>query len=134
LTLQQYFQIPMFKRMYQIGFGGIALISLGYLLRFQIGSSQGAAGLFLDTFPNLFGSFGTPFLLLLLVTTLQKDMGMLRNFRMFAMLNIFTFLVVLLIEWGHVVLNLGVWDMNDVLASIAGGLAAIIAWLFFVKR
>jgi hypothetical protein len=128
MLLQQYLTDPLFKRLYHIGFIGIAMISVGYMTRFQLGSSQGWLGLFLDTFPNLFGSFGTPFLLLVLYTTWRKDLSLLRSTRLFLQASLLSLVIFVLIEMGHILLSLSFWDNNDMAASLLGGLLAWLVW------
>jgi len=134
LIFREYLKDALFKRFYMFGFAGIGLLCLGYGLRFMLENAQGPVRLFLDTFPNLFGSFGTPFLLLLILSARRKDISLIKSLPAFLLLNLFTFAVVLLIEWGHVLLSLGIWDNNDILASAIGGLAAVVFWFIGFKR
>ena len=133
MVLQQYLTDPLFKRLYHIGFIGIAMISVGYMARFQVGSSHGWLGLFLDTFPNLFGSFGTPFLLLVLYTTWRKDLSLLRSTRLFLLASLVSLVIFVLIELGHILLSLSFWDNNDMAASLLGGLLALVVWAGAVR-
>lgn len=133
MLLQQYLTDPLFKRLYHTGFAGIAMISVGYLARFQVGSSQGWLGVFLDTFPNLFGAFGTPFLLLVLFITWRKDLSLLRSTRLFLLASLVSLVIFVLIELGHILLSLSFWDNNDMAASVLGGLLALVVWVVATK-
>jgi hypothetical protein len=120
---------PVYRRFYYFAVAGFLFLSVGYLLRERINQTDALSALFLGIFPNLFGSFATPFALVLLLASRYPGLPALRTPAGFALINLFTMAVVLLIEYGHVLFGLGAWDWNDILASLAGGLAA---FLFFV--
>lgn len=122
LNLQQ-------RRYYHIATAGFVTLALGYLLRSQLNAPAGWMTLLLGVFPNLLGSFATPFILLVLVSQ-HNTSPAYRGWRAFVLLNLFTFAVSLLIEAGHVVLRLGVWDANDVYASLIGGFFAMLVFAF----
>ena len=119
---------PLHRRYYLYALGGFAALSLGYLLREQFSQSDALVVLFFGVFPNLLGSFATPFILAFLLERRYPMWKALDRLWVFGLVNLFTFGVCLLIEYGHVVAQLGNWDNNDIFASLVGGLAALALW------
>jgi len=105
---------------------GCIIIGLGYLIRAQFVPPYPALILLLGVFPNLVGSFATPFALLLLLYPWSRTPQILTDARTFSFVNLFTFAGCILIEVAHVVFRIGVFDRNDMLASIIGAGAALV--------
>jgi hypothetical protein len=118
-------QNPFYRRCYQYAVIGFLTLSVGYLLRGQLNQQNPLVTLLLGVFPNLIGSFATPFMLGYLLTLRFPSLHALDRLPVFGLINLFTFAVCILIEQLHVVLDLGQWDPNDILASIIGGLASL---------
>jgi glycopeptide antibiotics resistance protein len=108
---------------------GFVPLSIGYLLREFVDASNPLVALLLGVFPNLLGSFATPFALMVFLPTRLPALKTMQPLVLFGLINLFTFAVVLLIEYLHIVFDLGVWDANDITASVIGGLAALAAFL-----
>ena len=119
---------PLHRRYYWYALAGFASISIGYLLREPLSQADALVILLLGVFPNLLGSFATPFLLAFLLEKRFPAWKALDRFTAFGLVNLFTFAVTLLIEYLHVAFQKGNWDNNDVIASIIGGLAAVALW------
>jgi hypothetical protein len=129
LSFQTYLkEDPLFRRFYITGFAGLALIIAVYLARFVFRSPEGVVYLVLDTFPNLFGSFGAPFLILLIMASRRKNLTLLRSLAAFLQAQLITFGGMLLIEGRHAVLNGGYLEWHDIYASLVGAAVAAIVW------
>ena len=113
---------------------GFVALGLGYMLRVQLSATHGAITLFLGIFPNLVGSFATPFLLMLLLSRSQKRRNILPDWRVFGLVLLFTFVVSWLIEVLHVVFDLGVFDRNDMVASFVGAGVAFVVFVLTVRE
>jgi hypothetical protein len=129
LSFQAYLkEDPLFRRFYFTGFAGLALIIVVYLARFLFRGADGVFYLVLDTFPNLFGSFGAPFLILLVMAAQRKNLAMLRSLAAFLQAQLITFVSMLLIEGRHAFLNRGDLEWHDIIASLVGAAAAFLVW------
>ena len=123
---------PLHRRFYQYAVFGFIALSLGYLLREQISPKNALVSLLLGSFPNLTGSFATPFILTFLIAQKYPSWNGMSSLSVFGLINLFTFAVCVLIEYLHVLFQLGRWDANDIAASIIGGLLSMV--LFMLTR
>ncbi len=125
---------PLHRHFYLYGAIGFIALSLGYLLRSRIVIENDLAILFMGIFPNLFGSFATPFILSFLLAQRFPAWKRLEKIAFFGLVNLFTLAVSVLIEYLHVVFQQGAWDSNDIAASIIGGLLSMILYFITMRK
>lgn len=90
--------------------------------------------LFAWTAPNLIPSFLFTLIgIFYIVPILYKTTKIINNFKFILLINIVNMSVFILIEYLHVILNLGVWDNKDMIASFIGIIIATIVYLKFKK-
>jgi hypothetical protein len=123
-----------YQASYRYAAGGFALLALGYLLRGQVVPVRAELELLLGVFPNLLGSFATPYILLLILSKRFYPTREMGSPAFFFLLNLITLGVSLLIEIAHVALRLGSFDPNDMTASIIGGSASMALFLWTNRR
>lgn len=76
--------------------------------------------LFAETAPNLTASILFNLMAIFYAIPFFKGIDSIRETRFIWLVNVLNVIVFLLIEYIHVVLNLGSWDNNDILASLIG--------------
>jgi hypothetical protein len=90
--------------------------------------------LFAWTAPNLIPSFLFTLIgIFYIVPILYKTTKIINNLKFILLINIVNMSVFILIEYLHVILNLGVWDNKDMIASFFGIIIATIVYLKFKK-
>jgi hypothetical protein len=107
-------------------FGYIPLIAV-YLLRGQMyAMDNDLVTLLAGVMPNLAGSFMFTLLVMLTIANRRNSIAWLSNRTLIWRANAANLAMFLLIEMGHIWLNLGVWDNADMIASVLGiGLASL---------
>jgi hypothetical protein len=113
-----------------IGFG---LIGLTYLFREILIQRNSFLDLLLGVMPNLAGSFATPFILLFLFAAHKRNSEILGQGKIFILINLFTFVTCILIEYFHLWLNLGGFHQEDLIASFIGMVFSIISFFIINK-
>jgi hypothetical protein len=124
---------PAFRWFYFLGLGGLALLWLTYMIRPGMAEATGLTALVLGFMPSLGGSFGTPFFIALGFSEWKKRPEILRDWRAFALVNAFVMAMCVLIEYAHQIFGLGGFHAHDILASLAGVIAAMIFHTYIVK-
>lgn len=76
--------------------------------------------LFAGTAPNLISSFLFTLIIIFYILPLFKSIDLFNNNTFIWLINIINIIFFALIEYIHLVLNLGFWDNNDIIASLIG--------------
>lgn len=76
--------------------------------------------LFAETAPNLIASFHFTLIGMFYILPFLKDIDPISKPAFVWLINVLNIIIFSLIEYGHVVLNLGSWDNNDIVASLIG--------------
>jgi hypothetical protein len=117
-----------YRRFYLFACFGFVLIGLTYLFREMLLQTTEGLAVILGIMPSLAGSFATPYLLLILVALQRSNQVVLRNSKLFYLINLFVLGMCILIEFLHLWLNLGGFHWNDIVASLVGILVALLAF------
>lgn len=111
------------------------LFMLIYMFRenlYKIGNDY--VTLFSWTAPNLIPSFLFTLIgIFYIVPILYKTTKIINDFKFILLINVINMSVFILIEYLHVILNLGVWDNKDMIASFIGIIIATSVYLKFKK-
>jgi hypothetical protein len=113
-----------------VGFG---LIGLTYLFRENLTQKNEFIDTLLGVMPNLAGSFATPFILFFLFAAHKRNSEILGQGKIFILINLFTFVTCILIEYLHLWLNLGGFHQEDLIASFIGMVFSIISFFIINK-
>lgn len=90
--------------------------------------------LFAGVAPNLLSSFLFTLIGMFYILPYFKSIDSINRPIFIWLVNLLNLIVFLLIEYGHVILNLGYWDNNDLVASVIGLLFSTIVYLKLRKR
>ena len=90
--------------------------------------------LFAWTAPNLIPSFLFTLIgIFYVVPKLFKTTNVISNSKFIWLINVLNMIIFALIEYLHVIFNLGVWDNKDMIASLIGIIVATIIYFKFRK-
>lgn len=76
--------------------------------------------LFAETAPNLFVSFLFTLIGMFFILPFINNIDPISNPKLIWVINALNIIILSLIEYIHVVLDLGLWDNNDIIASLIG--------------
>lgn len=117
-----------YRRFYLFACIGFVFIGLTYLFREVLFHTNEGLTVISGIMPNLAGSFVTPFVLLIRVALQRSNQALLRNSKVFYLINLFVLGMCVLIEFLHLWLNLGGFHWNDIVASLVGMFVALLAF------
>jgi hypothetical protein len=134
-TLETLFDRKAYKYLKVILFAIFILIVLVYMLRENLYKIDNYyITLFAWTAPNLIPSFLFTLIgIFYIVPILYKTTKIINNFKFILIINLINMSIFILIEYLHVIFNLGVWDNKDMIASFIGIIIATIVYLKFKK-
>jgi len=121
-------QSPAYRRYYIYACFGFALIGLTYLSRPLLSYRDETLSLALGIMPSLAGSFATPYIFLIWMAIRRGNKSLIGNGLVFSLINLFVLGICMLIEFLHQWLDLGGFHWNDILASVAGVLMALLSF------
>lgn len=90
--------------------------------------------LFAETGPNFISSFLFTLIGMFYVLPYFKSIDSINKPIFIWLINLLNLIVFLLIEYGHVILKLGTWDNNDIVASLIGLIFSTIVYFNLRKN
>ena len=133
-TNKEVFSSKQYKDLSKIIIMAWVLFALLYAFRGELYNSNNQhITLFAETGPNFISSFLFTLISIFYVLPYFKGIDSINKPTFICIINILNIIVFLLIEYGHVILKLGAWDNNDIVASLIGLVFATIIY-FNIKK